>query len=247
MRVVTSQKLLRQRVPQGGDTGRKQHVEFSGKLASKELHAIGQIVGHWFHPNHDGHILSKKRPDPDFSVQNIGDVNYHRYKPFQLLAGISATTKRIYVEGSFVELETRALPNHHIINVSENISVELESQLLPNYAVSSNSVDDIAKNLSLEMKSQLLPNQHLSSNAEDRPYNLWFCSVGCTHWLQWAGSQLFLHPADAKQISSTFSNYSNVLNLPSDREQEDDFGTSLRAVQALLRTSIHQSRSQGLI
>ncbi|KAL5747064.1 hypothetical protein ACOSP7_024068 [Xanthoceras sorbifolium] len=217
---------------------------------------MGRIVGHWFHPNHDGHILSKKRPDPDFSVQNIGDVNYHRYKPFQLLAGISATTKRIYVEGSFVELETRALPNHHIINVSENISVELESQLLPNYAVSSNSVDDIAKNLSLEMKSQLLPNQHLSSNAEDRPCckRPFFrgiisgsCSVGCTHWLQWAGSQLFLHPADAKQISSTFSNYSNVLNLPSDREQEDDFGTSLRAVQALLPTSIHQSRSQGLI
>ncbi|KAL5816139.1 hypothetical protein ACOSQ3_024517 [Xanthoceras sorbifolium] len=146
---------------------------------------MGRIVGHWFHPNHDGHILSKKRPDPDFSVQNIGDVNYHRYKPFQLLAGISATTKRIYVEGSFVELETRALPNHHIINVSENISVELESQLLPNYAVSSNSVDDIAKNLSLEMKSQLLPNQHLSSNAEDRPcckrpfFRVWGALIGC--------------------------------------------------------------------
>ncbi|KAL5747319.1 hypothetical protein ACOSP7_024318 [Xanthoceras sorbifolium] len=135
-----------------------------------QMHST-QTVGHWFHPNHDGHNLSKKRTDHDFSVQNIGDVNFHRYKPFQLLAGISATTKRIYVEGSFVEPEYRLLPNHHIINVSENISVE--------------------------MKSQLLPNQHLSSNAEDRlcckrPFfrgiTSGSCGVGCTHWLQWAGS-----------------------------------------------------------
>ncbi|KAH7550389.1 hypothetical protein JRO89_XS13G0183100 [Xanthoceras sorbifolium] len=168
---------------------------------------MGRTVGHWFHPNHDGHNLSKKRTDHDFSVQNIGDVNFHRYKPFQLLAGISATTKRIYVEGSFVEPEYRLLPNHHIINVSENISVE--------------------------MKSQLLPNQHLSSNAEDRL---------CCKRPFFRGIT-----SDAKQISSTFGIFSNVLNLPSDREQEYDFGTSLSAVQSLLPTSIHQSRSQGLI